>query len=214
MLRTYQFRSDQWSASMQVSSGGTVWTNTKDASPISMMVPMTTLVVDVRSAASVTSFGSLPVRQTLEHAPLAREAASLTPPPPPVQQPPSEPHRAAVAMPDRPEPTHRPVKPEARQHDILALMIEALPHWRLIEPISVTVASSDDQNFTGTIYDLDMTATAASPNHVLLILKEKIETLYEELGGKSKLDATQKKYLGFLRFHISTPLFPSKRPRF
>jgi hypothetical protein len=61
VLRIHQFRSDLRATSIDRSSDGAIWTNTKEASPISMLVPMPMLMFDMNSAGSMTLTRSMPV---------------------------------------------------------------------------------------------------------------------------------------------------------
>jgi len=226
MLRTNLLRSDLRASSVVRSSGGIVWTNTKDASPTAMLVPMPMLMFDLKSSGSITFAGSMPVQRTLQK---------------PENPPPAQtndwgtgavlvvddvPTRPAVASPEALETSGLPQaaesepqlpaetdQPSAETHRI-ELIIDSLPRHELIEAIPVTVESLGDQVFTATVNALDLTGTGNSLGDALITVKEQIEIQYGKLSKATGLDSDEKRHLTFLQSHIkSSPSDNTRHPK-
>jgi hypothetical protein len=215
MLRTHLLRSDLRGSSVVRSSGAVVWTNTKDASPTAMLVPMPMLMFDLKSSGSITFAGSMPVQRVLrkspENPPPAQSNDRDTEAVPVADDVPSEP---VVAPPEAPETNEPPQasepepqlpteadQPSAEAHRI-ELIIDSLPRHELIEAIPVTVESLGDQVFTATVHALDLTGTGNSLGDALITVKEQIEIQYGKLSKATGLDSDEKRYLTFLQSHI------------
>jgi hypothetical protein len=217
VLRTHTVRSDLRAISVVRSSDAAVWTNTKDASPTAMLVPMPMLMFDLKSAGSMTFAGSTPIhraiRKSSEGAPpapgndwgagamplvaeLPSEAVAVFPEAPDMGEPPGE----AKSEPQPPATTQR-----------IELIIDSLPRHELIESIPITVDSLGDEVFTATVGALNVTGTGNSLGDALIIVKEQIEILYEKLSKSTGLDDDENKYLTYLQCHIKDG--PADNPR-
>ena len=237
MLRTNLVRSDLRATSVVRSTGEAVWTNTKDASPTSMLVPMPMLMFDLKSAGSITFSGATPFQHPLRKSVEDREPArgndwgteampvvaelpsmpvavpeapgmsELSQAPEPEAEAPAEKHQANGEPSKALEP--KP-EPSAETHRI-ELIIDSLPRHELVEAISVTVDSLGDKVFTATVHALDLTGTGNSLGDALIIVKEQIEILYDRLVKAAALDTNEKNYLNYLQSHIK--IAPTDNPR-
>ena len=233
MLRTHQVRSDLQRISVIRLSDAGVWTNTKEASPVTMLVPMLIPMFDLNSAGSMTLARSRsvqrPAPKSPEVSPAAPESSSSAAPEPLVEELPSEPEAVLSEVPDdsealraaEPEPEPSAMSdsgdgelatlPEvngqssADAHRI-ELIIDSLTRHELIEPIPVTVESLGDTVFTATVHSLNLTGTGNTLGDALIIVKDQLEILYEKLSKTTNLDDDEKKYLKYLQSHIkNTP---------
>jgi hypothetical protein len=89
-----------------------------------------------------------------------------------------------------------------RQSRGMELMIDSLPHHTLSEPIPVTLNPIGDGVFTATVHDLNISGTGGTIAEALLVLKEQIESLHDDLSKQSQLDSDQKATLKGLRAYI------------
>jgi HAMP domain-containing protein len=99
-------------------------------------------------------------------------------------------------------------EPEPHPHRI-ELIIDSLPNLRLTEPIPVAIDPLGETVFTASVHRLAITATGHSIGEALLILKEQIEAVYNDLAKRSQLDSDQKTMLQMLHTYIAPP---SKKP--
>jgi hypothetical protein len=239
VLRTHIVRSDLRTVSMARSSSEAVWTNTKDASPTAVLVPMPMLMFDLKGAGSAIFSGSMSVQSPLRNSSQAPPAASRndwgTGTVAVVEEEPSnEPLVAAPAAPDvseepealepgpptlvetlgvngqQPMALEREPRPAVEAHHI-ELIIDSLPRRELIESIPVTVDSLGDQVFTATVSPLNVTGTGNTLGDALIIVKEQIEVLYERLSKATALDNDEKTHLTYLQSHIKNT--PTDTPR-
>jgi hypothetical protein len=229
VLRTHQVRSDLQRISVIRLSDAGVWTNTKEASPVTMLVPMLIPMFDLNSAGSMTLARSRSVQRAAPKSPevslAAPESSADASPEPSVQELPgkldavaseapeeSEALRAAELEPEPPamsdpvdsEPATLPEangQSSADAHRI-ELIIDSLTRHELIEPIPVTVESLGDTVFTATVHSLNLTGTGNTLGDALIIVKDQLEILYERLSKTSSLDDDEKKYLKYLQSHI------------
>jgi hypothetical protein len=219
VLRTHIVRSDLRTVSMARSSSEAVWTNTKDASPTAMLVPMPMLMFDLKGAGSAMFSGSMsaqrPSRKSSQTPPAAPRNDWGTGAVPLAEEelPNDEPLVAAPAAPDvseQPETLEREPRPAVEAHHI-ELIIDSLPRRELIESIPVTVDSLGDQVFTATVSPLNVTGTGNTLGDALIIVKEQIEVLYERLSKATALDNDEKTHLAYLQSHIKNT--PTDTPR-
>ena len=229
MLRTHQLRSDRQATSVSRSSGAAVWTNTKEASPTTMVVPMSMLMFNLNSAGSMTLAGSRPVQRATPQSrevplppPVSNTGTTLTPL---VEELPGEPEAVLPEVPDvgeeleapereplstadrgqveREPPTATKAEPASlvETHRI-ELIIDRLTRHELIETIPVTVESLGDKVFTATVGALDLTGTGNTLGDALLIVKDQLGILYEKLSKTTNLDSDEEKQLKYLQSHI------------
>lgn len=208
MLRIHPLRSDQWTTSLHRTSGGIVWTNTKDASPTSMEVPTQSLSLDFKGAGLVIFSGSSPVAPMIPKSPreppLAAERDTRTASEPVAEVTAAEPEAdiAEEVLPELPFP--EPLATEGAHQ--IHLIIDSLPQHQLIETIPVTVEALGDKVFTATISALNLTGTGNTLGEALLIVKEQVDLLYDQLVKLPQLNDDEKGYLKFLRSHIDGSL--------
>lgn len=116
-----------------------------------------------------------------------------------------EPRAAGTLPPPEAQP---PQPPPDRSHRI-ELIIDHLPNHTLLAPIPVAVDPLGDEEFTASIDRAGISTTGSSVGEALLVLKEQIESLYDDLRQKSGLDEAQKRLFEMLQSHIGEP---SSRP--
>ena len=238
MLRTHQLRSDLQATSVSRSSGAAVWTNTKEASPTTMVVPMSMLMFNLNSAGSMTLAGSRPVQRATPKSPEAplpspvsdTGTALMTL----VEELPGEPEAALPEVPDvgealeapEPEPLSAdrgqverepPTAAEAEpassvETHRIELIIDQLTRHELIETIPVTVESLGDKVFTATVGALNLTGTGNTLGDALLIVKDQLEIIYDKLSKTTRLDGDEEKYLKYLQSHIRGSSPSDSRP--
>jgi hypothetical protein len=103
-----------------------------------------------------------------------------------------------------------PPEPEEEPHPHrIELIIDSLPNLTLTEPIPVAIDPLGETVFTASVHRLAITATGHSIGEALLILKEQIEAVYNDLAKRSQLDSDQKTTLQMLHTYIAPP---SKKP--
>ena len=71
------------------------------------------------------------------------------------------------------------------QGDGIDLIIDKLPRHALVKPIPVTISPLGDRVFIASTPDLDITVTGNSLSDALLLLKQQLESTYENLRGKA-----------------------------
>jgi hypothetical protein len=113
-----------------------------------------------------------------------------------------DPQEPAPAEPENePAPNSRPIE----------LIIDSLPNHRLSEPIHATVNSLGDAIFTASMRDLDIAATGHSIAEALLLLKEHIDSTFDDLNHRlPRLTSEQKTTLQILQTYIAAPSARSK----
>jgi hypothetical protein len=147
---------------------------------------------------------------------LPAEAEAVDRPPPdetaseasdPPKAPSSEAATPAEATPDQPEATpSSEAKPgPERQSRAMEFMIDSLPHHTLAESIPVMIKPLGDGVFTAALRDLTISATGHTIAEALLVLKEQIEYLYDDLSKQPHLDSDDKAMLKGLRVYIPMP---------
>jgi hypothetical protein len=128
--------------------------------------------------------------------------------PDPSEAPAAEAAAAGTSMRAEEQPAETDAQTDAKpngQSRGMELMIDSLPHHTLSEPIPVTLNPIGDGVFTATVHDLNISGTGATIAEALLVLKEQIEYLHDDLTKQSPLDSDQKAMLKGLRAYISTP---------
>jgi hypothetical protein len=186
-----------------------VWTNTKEASPTSMVVPMPSFSFDLKSAGSATLSGSNPVARMTptspEEAPSAVDRNIRTASEPMAEEAPAEQPAAlaADAVPGSSLPEHLATERAAQ----IELIIDSLPKHQLIKTIPVTVEALGDKVFTAAIRDLNLAGTGNTLGEALLIVKEQVDILYDQLTKSSRLSDDEELHLKFLQSHILGPTF-------
>ena len=83
------------------------------------------------------------------------------------------------------------------------MSIDSLPNYLLIEPIPVAIDPSGDAAYTAWVRNLDTNATGHSVVEALLLLKERIEFVYDDLAKRSHLNNEQKITLQMLHTYIA-----------
>jgi hypothetical protein len=228
VLRTHQVRSDLQRISVIRLSGAGVWTNTREASPITMLVPMAIPMFDLNSTGSMALARPRPAQRATRKPSgvslAVPEGSGGAVPVPLVNELPSEPEAEPVDVADmsqalapEPEPTpsteadhidsERGSVPEAKQEPSVEaqridLIIDSLTRHELIEAIPVTVESLGDTVFTATVHSLNLTGTGNTLGEALIIVKDQLEIMYEKLSKATGLDDDEKKYLKYLQSHI------------
>jgi len=113
---------------------------------------------------------------------------------------------AALAPSDRAVPAFCPVDRDnaAPEHPHrIELSIDSLANHLLIEPIPVAIDPVGDNAYTAWVPSLDTNATGQSVVEALLMLKERIEAVYEDLNSRQHLSAEQKTTLQMLHTYIA-----------
>jgi hypothetical protein len=112
--------------------------------------------------------------------------------------------RAEVDDPDDPPNAvsdEYPVKP-APKNERVQLVIDSLQNYELIKPIPVVVESLGDKIFTAEAPDLNLSMSEGSLGGALLLLKDRITTIYEEYRMKKIVDPEQARRLEVLQLYI------------
>jgi hypothetical protein len=91
----------------------------------------------------------------------------------------------------------------------IELSIDSLPNHLLIEPIPVAIDPVGDSAFTAFVRGLDTSATGHSVAEALVLLKERIEFVYDDLNKRAQLSIEEKTTLQMLHTYIMPP---TKRP--
>jgi hypothetical protein len=85
----------------------------------------------------------------------------------------------------------------------IELTIDKLPNYMLIEPIPVAIDPVGDTAFTAWVHNLETNATGQSVVEALLMLKERIELVYDDLNRRTQLSDEQKMTLQMLHTYIA-----------
>jgi hypothetical protein len=94
-------------------------------------------------------------------------------------------------------------QPAPKHPHRLELSIDSLPNYMLIEPIPVAIDPVGDNAFTAWVHNLDTNATGQSVVEALLMLKERIEFVYDELNRRTHLSDEHKMTLQMLHTYIA-----------
>src|ERR1700746_2043614 len=179
------FRSNSWALRVSRSCGSVHLGRTDEALPRSSLVPVPIFVVGFGSPGSVLPGASTPLRPVpalTPSRPPPREASAATEPAQPARGNP-EPPAAADSGSEAEQSEHRPAP--TGQSDSIDLIIDKLPRHLLVKPIPVTIAPLGDRVFIASTPDLDITVTGNSLSDALLLLKQRLESTYENLRGKA-----------------------------
>jgi len=98
-------------------------------------------------------------------------------------------------------PAEYPAKPVPRNERV-QLVIDSLQNYDLIKPIPVVIESLGDKIFTAEAPDLNFSMCDNSLGGALLLLKDRITTIYEEYRMKKTLDPEQARRLNILQTYI------------
>ncbi|HVH79528.1 MAG TPA: hypothetical protein VM782_09080 [Stellaceae bacterium] len=90
-----------------------------------------------------------------------------------------------------------------KQSNRIEMTIDSLPNHILVEPIPVAIDAVEDAAFTAWVPNLDTNATGHSVVEALLLLKDRIESVYDDLNKCSQLTAEQKTMLQLLHTYIA-----------
>ena len=178
------FKSDSWDPRVFGSSGSFHLGRTDEALPRTSLVPIPVLVVGFKSTGIALSGVRNPVRPPQ----LAEQAG-----PPPAEEATtsgelggkSEPPPTASDNGSEPAQTKDRQAPAPGQGDRIDLIIDKLPRHALVKPIPVTISPLGDRVFIASTPDLDITVTGNSLSDALLLLKQQLESTYENLRGKA-----------------------------
>jgi len=218
MLRTFLIRSDERSAFSVLSSGTTVWTNTKETSPTETQVPTPTLMFGVKSTRVIASVQSIVAPRaslkasdsasgeaTTEAASRGSSEADGTPSASDDGEAGFPKDRPATSL-AAPRPIPSPVieKRPTRQAEAskIDLTIDSLPNLELIETIPITIVQLGDKLFTATVNALRLSGTGSTLSESVVTVKEERVDLYERLTKRQKLDEQEKNDLQYLQSHI------------
>jgi hypothetical protein len=197
---TQRIRTNEWKSSTVASSATTFSISTDDPSLSVVMAPMPMLTLDFggksgfRHGAARAAF---PQRLPDPPHPPSTSDRPLDPPRPehipPEELPPPEP-RAAPAEPE--------LDAEAHPHRI-EMTIDSLANHMLTEPIPITIDPLGEAAFTAAVRNVEIVATGNSISEALVLLKEQIEFIYDDLNRQSDHSAEQKTMLQILHTYIS-----------
>ena len=178
------FKSNSWDPRVSDSSGSFHLGRTDEALPRTSLVPIPVLVVGFKSTGIALTGVKNPVRPPqleepagpppAEEATTSGELGGKPEPPPTASDNGSEPAQTK----DRQAPT-------PGQGDSIDLIIDKLPRHALVKPIPVTISQLGDRVFIASTPDLDITVTGNSLSDALLLLKQQLESTYENLRGKA-----------------------------
>ena len=177
------FKSNSWEPRVSGSSGSVYLVRTDEVLPRTSLVPIPVLIVGFKSTGIALTGVKNPVRP-----PQLVEQAG----PPPTEEATtselgggSEPPQTASDNGSQPAQTKdRPASPSG-QGDGIDLIIDKLPRHALVKPIPVTISPLGDRVFIASTPDLDITVTGNSLSDALLLLKQQLESTYENLRGKA-----------------------------
>lgn len=180
--RTERTRPATWHSSASPISTAIFSTSTGDrpASVVTLPTPTLNLVFGGRAHGDLT----------LVRAETGRKIAALAP----------------SAGADRPAADYCPVDRDKAALDHphrIELSIDSLANHLLVEPIPVAIDPVGDNAYTAWVHNLDTNATGGSVVEALLLLKERIEFVYEDLNGRAHLTAEQKLTLQMLHTYIA-----------
>jgi hypothetical protein len=224
MRRIQRTRPSAWQSSIVASSTTGFSVSTNDPSLSVTTAPMATLelifggnadglFVAGRPRPSVRPVEAAPELEAAEPTPTAQEAAAIAPEPDlPSTSIEEDAPAASTEAPaaEAAPPPAEPIQPEEKPHPHrIELIIDSLPNLTLTEPIPVSIDPLGDAVFTATVRSLAITATGHSIGEALLILKEQIEFVYNDLSKRSRWDSDEKIMLQLLHTYIAPP---SRKP--
>lgn len=182
-------KSNSWTSRVSCSAGSIQRGRSDDTPARNALVPMPIFVLGFKSTGAALSGVSSP--------PAPQRAISPNPPadvaPRPAAQ--SNPSGEVGHAEDRPG--------SAKQGDSIDLIIDKLPHHRLVKPVPVSISPLGDRVFIASAPDLEITVTGNSLSDALLLLKQHLETSYDNLRkGGSAHNKEQERQLQRLRAYI------------
>jgi hypothetical protein len=177
------FKSNSWEPRVSGSSGSVHLVRTDEALARNSLVPIPVLIVGFKSTGIALTGVKNPVRP-----PQLVEQAG----PPPTEEATtsgrggrSEPPQTASDNGSEPAQTRDRQASPSGQGDGIDLIIDKLPRHALVKPIPVTISPLGDRVFIASTPDLDITVTGNSLSDALLLLKQQLESTYENLRGKA-----------------------------
>ena len=180
-------KSNTWTSRVSCSAGLIQQGRSDDTPARNALVPMPSLVLGFKSSGAALSGVTNPVTPPRVVSP--KQPVEPTPEP-------AVPSNAASEAPRTEE------QPEApKQGDSIDLIIDKLPHHRLVKPVPVSISPLGDRVFVASARDLDITVTGNSLSEALLLLKQHLETSYDSLR-KRVSGREQERQLQRLRAYI------------
>jgi hypothetical protein len=216
-----------------VSSASVFSTSTDDPSLSLVSAPMPTLQFDLGGKTTTPFAIARPMTLAPATAPQPTGPTQTAPAPEPAAQAADEApgakaeeqsekageavEQVVAAAPEPEEPTVKSAASEAKEpspegSSQVELIIDSLTNHSLIEPIPVTIDALGGMMFTASMRDCDIQITGSSIGEALLVLKERIESLYDDLNRRwQHLDADQREQLKMLHTYIAAPSKRSER---
>jgi hypothetical protein len=99
----------------------------------------------------------------------------------------------------------RPVgrSPPPRHPNGIELTIDSLPNHLLVEPIPVEIEPVGDGAYTASVHSLNTSASGHSIVEALLLLKERVEAVYDGLNSREELTADERLTLQMMHTYIA-----------
>lgn len=94
-------------------------------------------------------------------------------------------------------------RPAVEHPHRIELTIDSLANLLLVEPIPVAIDPTDDGAYSAHAHNFDIRAIGHTVVEALLVLKERIGALYEDLNGRSQLSPEQKVTLQMMHTYIA-----------
>ena len=178
------FKSNSWEPRVSGSSGSVYLGRTDEVLPRTTLVPIPVFVVGFKSTGIALTGVKNPVRppQLVEQAgsPPAEEATTSGELEGRFELP-----QTASDNGSEPAQTKDRQASTSGQGDSIDLIIDKLPRHALVKPIPVTISPLGDRVFIASTPDLDITVTGNSLSDALLLLKQQLESTYENLRAKA-----------------------------
>jgi len=182
-------KSNTWTSRTSCSAGSIQRGRSDDTPARNALVPMPSLVLGFRSSGAALPGATSPVPPPR----LVSPKQTVKPTPGPAV--PSDVASEAPQTQDRPE--------APKQGDSIDLIIDKLPHHRLVKPVPVSITPLGDRVFIASAPDLEITVTGNSLSDALLLLKQHLGTSYDSLRkGGSANNKEQERQLQRLRAYI------------
>ena len=182
-------KSNTWTSRVSCSAGSIQRGRSDDTPARNALVPMPSLVLGFKSGGPALSGDTSPIPPPQLGTP--KQPVNPTPGP-------AVPSDAAS---DAPMTQDRPEAP--KQGDSIDLIIDKLPHHRLVKPVPVSITPLGDRVFVASAPDLEITVTGNSLSDALLLLKQHLGTSYDSLRkGGSANNKEQERQLQRLRAYI------------
>jgi hypothetical protein len=216
-----------------VSSAAVFSTSTDDPSLSTVSAPMPMLQFDLGGKTTTPFAIARPMTLAAAAALQPAGPTQTAPPPEPAEQAADDAPAAKVeeqsekagdeveqvvaATPEPEEPTVKPAPSEEKEPSPEAssqveLIIDSLTNHTLIEPIPVTIDALGGMMFTASMRDCDIQITGSSIGEALLVLKERIESVYDDLNRRwQHLDTEKREQLKMLHTYIAPPSKRSER---